>query len=333
MKHALTVDDIRGLAGIVPTPATADASDWRTTQSVNLSETERMVRIMADSGMDILMTTGTFGECASLTPRELVDYVACVVDSADGAMPVFGGLTTLNTRDTIARGRELLNVGATGLFVGRPMWLALDDRGIVRYYTDLAEALPGVPMVIYDNPMAFKGKISSAAYRELAKIPELVAAKHVGGPALEQDMLDVGENMRILPNDEHWYSVAHKHPDLSLACWSGGVGCAPAPLMALRDAILQRDWELASRITQKIHWAVAPMFPEGALEKFMDYSIQIGHARFKAAGLIQPGPPRPPYTEAPESFIAGGLECGRRWATLQQEFINSRTTRGDTNHA
>ncbi len=44
--------------------------------------------------------------------------------------------------------------------------------------------MPGVPLVAYDNPSAFKGKMSRDVYRALAEIPEVVASKHVGGPAL-----------------------------------------------------------------------------------------------------------------------------------------------------
>ena len=62
------------------------------------------------------------------------------------------------------------------------------------------------------------------------------------------------------------------------------------------------------------------MFPDGSLEKFMDYSVQIAHARFEASGLIDPGPARPPYRYAPESYLEGGRECGRRWTVLRHEF-------------
>ncbi|MES2534835.1 MAG: dihydrodipicolinate synthase family protein [Pseudomonadota bacterium] len=318
----ITVDDISGIVGILPTPATPDAAHWRAQNTVNLTETEKMVRVVLDAGVDLLMTTGTFGECATLTWDELRDFVDCVVRTVHGAVPVFAGVTTLNTRDTIQRGRDLIAIGADGLFVGRPMWLAMDDVAIVRFYRDVAEALPGVPLVVYDNPSAFKGKISAAAYEALADIPEVIAAKHVGGPALISDILAVGKRLRILPLETDWYDVAQAHPDLARACWSGSVACAPAPIVALADAIRVRDWQRAQALTVKLRWAVGPMFPGGDMAKFMDYSIPLGHARFSAAGLIDPGPCRPPYLEAPAEYVAGSLECGRRWATLQSEFAS-----------
>ncbi len=316
----LTVDDFVGVAGIVPTPATDDAGQWNARQTVAYDETRKMIDLVVDAGVDILMTTGTFGECATLTWPELRGFVECVAQTAARRVPVFAGVTTLNTRDTIERARELLRVGADGLFVGRPMWLALDDAGIVRYYRDIAQALPRVPLVVYDNHIAFKGKISAEAYLELARIPEIIATKHMGGAALESDMLAVGRSMRVLPLAPEWGPIAERHPELARACWSGGVACAPAALVAVARAVAARNWPQVREITEKLRWAEAPMFPGGDLTRFMDYSIQIGHVRFKAAGLIDPGPPRPPYLEVPAEYVPGAEECGRRWAQLQEEF-------------
>ena len=314
------VENIRGVVGIVPTPASSNADRWDTENSLNLPETEKMVRLVVAAGVDSVMTTGTFGECATLTWPELQDFVACVVATVAGKRPVFAGVTTLNTRDTIRRGRALIAAGADGLFVGRPMWLAMDDRAIVRFYRDLAEAMPGVPLIAYDNPPAFKGKISADAYRQLAEIPELIAAKHVGGPQMEADMLAVGSKMRILANAPDWYPIAKTQPDLAVACWSGAVACAPAAMVAQSKAILARDWDRAAAIAARLSWAESPMFPGGDFANFINYSIQLGHVRFQSAGLVDMGPTRPPYLEAPAEYIAGSAECGRRWAVLEREF-------------
>lgn len=317
----LSARDIRGVVGIVPTPATPDADRWDATDTVNLAETQKMIDAIVGAGVDIIMTTGTFGECATLTWSELESFVDCVVQTAAGRRLVFAGVTTLNTRDTIERARALMRVGADGIFVGRPMWIALDDEQIVRYYRDITAALPGVPLVVYDNPAAFKGKISNAVYAELARIPEVVAAKHVGGPQLEADMRTAGEAIRILPLETDWYPIARVLPDRALACWSGSVACAPSPIAALGRAILAQDWASAEALHVKTNWATETMFPRGDFEKFMNYSIQLGHERFRAAGLIDPGPTRPPYVGLPAGYRTGAEEVGRRWKLLEAEYV------------
>jgi 4-(2-carboxyphenyl)-2-oxobut-3-enoate aldolase len=324
----ITAHDIRGVAGIVPTPATPDADRWDATETVNLPESQKMVNAVIEAGVDIIMTTGTFGECSTLTWSELQAFVDIVVQTVAGRRLVFAGVTTLNTRDTIERARRIVALGADGLFVGRPMWIALDDAQIVRYYRDIAAALPGVPLVAYDNPFAFKGKISNDVYAQLATIPEIVAAKHVGGPQLEADMRTVGDAVRILPLETDWYPIAQVAPELALACWSGAVACAPSPIAALGRAILARDWTAAEDLHRKANWAIETMFPGGELGTFMNYSIQLGHVRFRAAGLIDPGPTRLPYVGAPDEYIAGAEEVGRRWAQLEAEYGRVGAGRG-----
>jgi 4-(2-carboxyphenyl)-2-oxobut-3-enoate aldolase len=319
MTMQITRADISGIVGIVPTPATSDADDWRCLNSVDEAETEKMVEQVVDAGIELVMSTGTFGECASLTHQEWLQFSACVAATVRGRVPFFAGVTTLNTRDTIARGREAIDVGADGLFVGRPMWLPLDDAGVVRFYRDITEALSGVPVVIYDNPAAFKGKISVDAYLQLADAPEIVATKHAGGPTLESDIEAFGDKIAVLPLDSDWVRVARRFPARATACWSGNVACAPSVLAALSRAVLSRDWVQADRISEQVNWALVPQFG-GDMSRFMDYSIPVGRGRFRGAGLIDCGPSRPPYTDAPADMVAGGEETGRRWAELEQNY-------------
>ncbi|MEW6471023.1 MAG: dihydrodipicolinate synthase family protein [Actinomycetota bacterium] len=322
--HRITAADINGIVGIVPTPATEGASRWDADQTVDLDETAKMVEMVVAGGTDVLLTNGTFGECATLTADELYTFVDTVVQTVAGRIPVFAGATTLNTRDTVARGRKLASLGADGLFVGRPMWLPLDEQQLVQYYRDVAEAVPEMALIVYDNPGAFKGKISSRAYSELAAIPQVVAAKHIGlllgGGSFIEDQKAVGNRIRLLPLENDWHYAAQLFPDLVTACWSGNVACGPAPLVALKAAVTARDWKEAEVIAAQLEWALEPLFPDGNFDLFMRYSIQIDNAEFDAAGLIRPGPTRPPYQHAPERVLESGRECGRRWRALHERY-------------
>jgi dihydrodipicolinate synthase/N-acetylneuraminate lyase len=314
------VDDITGIVGIIPTPSTPDADRWDCENSVDLVSTSAMVARVVAGGVRILMTNGSFGEGATLTEREHYDFTACVAETLAGRGLLFAGVTTLNTRDTIARARGVIERGADGLFLGRPMWMALDDGGIVRYYRDIAEALPDVPIVLYDNHLAFKGRISTQAYAALSRIPEIVATKHIGGPAMDDDLAAVEGRMRVLPLDAHWPAFARRHPAEATACWTGNAADGTEPLVALARAVEARDLDRADAIAARMAWAQAPMFPGGKLENFVDYNIPIAHARLEGSGLVRSGPPRPPYISAPEGHMEGGRETGRRWASLRAEF-------------
>jgi 4-(2-carboxyphenyl)-2-oxobut-3-enoate aldolase len=314
------MEEMVGAVGLLPTPATPDAERWDATQTVNLAETAKMVTAVVDAGIEMLMTGATFGEVATLTWDEVQLFAGCVIETA-APRPVFIGVTTLNTRDTIARARTLVNMGAAGIFAGRPMWTKLNDRQIVQYYRDLAAALPGVPIIVYDNSRAFRSNIALDVYRELATIPEIVAVRQVGGPATDEAIEAVGHRIRFMPNEKNWYPAARRHPDRALACWSGNVACAPHPFVALSRAIAARDWDAAEAIHRQIEWAGETMYPSGKHDDaFSDYSIQLCHVRFRAAGLIDPGPCRPPYIGVPDEYVAGAEEVGRRFRVLEERF-------------
>ena len=316
----LSVADITGVLGMVPTPSTPDADRWQCENSVDLDETARMIARIADGGVRIFLTNGSLGEGATLTAREHQDFTDCILRTLGGKGLLFAGVTTLNTRDTIARARSLVALGADGLFLGRPMWMSMDAKAIVRYYQDLAEALPGVPFIVYDNQFAFKAKITTETYAALSRNPAIIAAKHIGGPAIGDDLRAVEGRMRILPLDVQWCALAKSFPEAATACWTGNAADGTEPLIALDAAIRARDWARAEAITARMAWAQAPMFPGGKLENFVDYNIPLAHARIQGSGLVKSGPPRPPYTEAPEEFMEGGRETGRRWASLRPEF-------------
>jgi dihydrodipicolinate synthase/N-acetylneuraminate lyase len=318
----LSSADIVGALGMIPTPSTADADHWSCENSVDLDATSKMVSMILGGGVRILLTNGSLGEGATLTASEHRDFTDCILQTMKGAGLLFAGVTTLNTRDTIARARSLVALGADGLFLGRPMWMSLDQAAIIRYYRDLAEALPDTPFILYDNQFAFKAKISTATYAALSRIPSIVATKHIGGPAIEADLLAVEGRMRILPLDTQWCALARAFPEDALACWSGNAADGPEPLAILAQAIGARDWTRAEQVTARMAWAQAPMFPGGRLENFVDYNIPIAHARLEGSGLVRSGPPRPPYTDAPAAYLEGGRETGRRWASLRRELRN-----------
>ena len=333
MTRQVSAQDISGIVGILPTPSKPGADRPDAVDTVDLDETARMVRRIVDAGVDVLLTNGTFGEAATLTHDELLAFNTAVIETVAGRVPVFSGATASNTRDTIMRGKELLQLGASGVFVGRPIWLPLDDFQLVDYYRALAEALPDAGIVVYDNTGVFKGKISPTAYAGLATIPQIVAAKHLGvmpgSDDYEHDLQAVNGSFPLLPMADTWLPTVSAFPGQVPAAWSGDVASGPEPVLALRDAIVAADVETAEGIHADLAWATAPLFPEGDIRKFMPYSIQIDRAEFAAAGYIVPGPARHPYNSAPPAYLEGGAEVGRRWALLCKRYPLSTSNARD----
>ncbi|MDI3312355.1 MAG: dihydrodipicolinate synthase family protein [Thermoanaerobacterium sp.] len=321
MSLKFTSKDVHGIYNIIPTPATQDAGRWDCEDSVDYEETARMVNMLIDNHVDAIMTNGTFGEGATLTETEWYKFNEKVIETANGRVPIFVGATTLNTRDTIRRSKDAMRMGATGLFLGRPMWVEMDEDTIVGFYSDVAEALPDAPVIIYDNPEAFKGKLTPKTYSKLAQIPNIIASKYISvGPQYLADIAAAGDNIVIMPLDSDWYYAWKWAPDKAKAIWTGSGNCGMAPLLMLKKAIETGDEVTAKTITNELREAYKTLFPHGSFHEFSKYNIPLEKIRFDAAGLVKAGPCRPPYNHIPEEFAEGARIVGRKYAELQKKY-------------
>lgn len=321
----LTAQEMVGVVGIVPTPALPGADRWNLEDTLDRDEAARSVDAVIRDGVDALLTNGTFGEMATLTHAEWEAYTAIVVETAAGRVPVFPGATALNTRDTISNVRYLHGLGADGVFLGRPMWCELSEDAIVRFYADIAEAVPEMAIVIYDNPEAFKGRISTSTWRRLAEIPQVIGAKYMAvDRQYRQDVEAVGGRIRLMPVDAEWYFAFLWTPEAARAAWSGGAACDPAPVIALRDCLLNEppDLQRAAALAERIAEATFPMFPRGSFHEFSKYNVPIEKIRMDAAGYLTAGPSRPPYDVIPEEYAENAREAGRRWRVLAQSLAD-----------
>jgi 4-(2-carboxyphenyl)-2-oxobut-3-enoate aldolase len=329
MRALLNAQDIKGIVAIMPTPVKDGADSWASRDVVDLDEAARGADNLVNDGIDCLLINGTFGEAATLMWDELKKFSETVMQAVGGRVPVFLGATTLNTRDTVERAKYFRELGAQGLFLGRPMWCTMSDEMIVRFYQDIAEALPDMNIFIYDNHEAFKGKISTKVYGEIAKIPNVVASKYrsvlaaMSTDNLVADLKAVNGKMKLLPHDADWYYAARWFPDEVDGCWSSGVAAGPEPVMALKKAISSGDWKQAKQIADDIYWAYENFFPQGSFVAFHTYNIGIQKARFDAAGYIKAGPALPPYHVTPPHILESARECGLRWKKLREKYVDT----------
>nr|AAD25398.1 NidD aldolase [Rhodococcus sp. I24] len=117
MAQKFGVNDLRGVVAVTPTPALPGAGELAGRDTVDLEETDRMIRRLIADGVDGIITNGTLGEMATLTLTEWQAFtrrVSEVVSEVAPDLPLFIGATTLNTRDTVDRIRFLEDLGIRG---------------------------------------------------------------------------------------------------------------------------------------------------------------------------------------------------------------------------
>lgn len=327
-KTLLTVDEVTGCWAIMPTPSKPNASDINATDTVDLDEAARAAEALVASGVNGILTQGTFGEAATTTWEEKQAFLRTVVETVGGRVPVFGGTTSLNTRDTIRMTRAVREIGVDGVMLGLPMWCQPDVPTAVQFYRDVAWSCPDVAICVYANPEAFKFEFPRAFWAQIAEIPQIVAAKYMNIAALHMDLNLTGRKIRLMPLDMDYYAAARIDPEACTAFWTSGAVCGPAPVIQLRDLVAEAgksgDWSKAKALTDRIAATYRTLFPNGSFKEFSVYNIGIEKARMDAAGWMTAGPARPPYHVIPEPVLAGARESGIQWAKLVAEMAGEQ---------
>lgn len=324
MKHELlTVDDVTGCWAIMPTPSKPNASDPRAEDTVDLDETARVVEALIASGVNGILSLGTLGEGATTTWPEKQAFMRTLVEAGRGRIPIFGGATALNTRDSISMTRAAREIGLNGVMLGPPMWVQPDVPTAVQFFRDVAEACPDMAICAYANPEAFKFEFPRAFWAQISEIPQIVSAKYINTAALYTDLNLTKRRIRLMPLDVDYYAAARLDPEHCTAFWTSGAVCGPEPVIQLRDLVAKAvetgDWTQAKKLTDRIGFTYRTLFPNGSFKEFSVYNIGIEKARMDAAGWMVAGPCRPPYHLVPASALDGARESGRQWAKLAAE--------------
>jgi trans-o-hydroxybenzylidenepyruvate hydratase-aldolase len=320
----LTVDDVHGAWAIMPTPALPGASDWRMEDTVDLDETARVVEQLIASGVNAIVSLGTFGEGATLTWDEKRRFMATVVETVRGRVPYFCGTTSLNTRETIHQTRAAYDIGCDGTMLGLPMWQIADVPTAVQFFRSVAEACPEMAICVYANSETFKFDFPRQFWAQVCDIPQVITAKYLGIGSLVPDLNLSKRKIRFLPIDADYYAAARIDPDFCTAFWTSGAVCGPAPVIRLRDEIAKAkrsgDWTQAKMVSDAMSRTYATLFPNGSFKDFSTYNIGLEKARMNAAGWMNAGPCRPPYHLVPEAYLEGARLSGARWAELHQQY-------------
>lgn len=297
--------DMRGVMAYPPTPALPGAERVDAVDTIDLVETERMIRRLIEDGVDAIALNGTLGECHTLLLDEWKAFASCVADTVRDVQPdfpVFIGATTLNTRDTISRMRFLSELGITGTLLGRPMWGDMVGPIMERFYRDVAEAVPELAIVVYDNTAAFGGIIPRSVYQTLVDLPQVVAVKYAGGASVgfryHNDMAHTGTHFPLMPIETDWMPAWNLYgEELVGMAWSSTTACGPGPVLALRDALQEGRMKDAQWLTGRLRWAHEPFLVGQDFMEFSKYNVPLEKIRVNEAGYIHVGKCRPPYTE------------------------------------
>ena len=144
--------------------------------SLDLDSTARHINSCLDAGITGLIMLGTLGEGTSLSPDEKEQVLKCAVEAVDGKIPVLSGVAEYTTDMGIAHIKRAERAGCSGLMTLPSMVYQQDQREGMAHFRSLA-ASTDLPIMIYNNRVAYKLDLTPQSFAELSDCENIVAIK------------------------------------------------------------------------------------------------------------------------------------------------------------
>ena len=158
----------------------AIATPMKENLEINFDKLDEMLEEQIAGGTDAIIICGTTGESATMTDQEHVDCIEYAVKRVNGRVPVIAGAGSNHTSYAVWMSKEAKRVGADALLHVTPYYNKTSQTGLIRHFNAVADATD-LPIILYNVPSRTGVNITPATYRELAKHPNIVAAKEASG--------------------------------------------------------------------------------------------------------------------------------------------------------
>lgn len=147
---------------------------------IDFSATRTLVNYLIANGSDGLVVAGTTGESPTLTTEEKVDLFKCVVDVADGRVPVIAGTGSNNTRASINLTKQVEQIGVDGIMLVTPYYNKPSQEGLFQHFKTIADAT-SLPIMLYNIPGRSAVNMSAETIVRLSKVNNIVSVKDASG--------------------------------------------------------------------------------------------------------------------------------------------------------
>lgn len=159
-------------SGVLPAATTQFHEDL----SLDIGSTRRVQEALIRDGVHGLVVIGTVGENNSLEPNEKLAVISAAAEAAGGRVPVIAGVSELTTKRACSFARDAQHAGATGLMVLPAMVYVPSDTELQAHFRSVALSTT-LPIMLYNNPPAYRVNVGAAILSGLADLPNVVAIK------------------------------------------------------------------------------------------------------------------------------------------------------------
>jgi len=257
---------------------------------VDFEATQRSISRLLDKGVAGLIVLPMLGENASLSLNERESVIRCASEVIKGRVPLLSGLCEVTLEAAKAHARLYESYGAQGLMVFPSLGYKTDARETTAWYKGIAAAT-ALPIMIYNNPIAYKVDVTPEILKTLSDEPKIVCVKEETGDIrrITDLTLELGNRFAIFcgVDDLLLESVA-----LGATGWVSGLGNAwPQECVELFELCMQGRLVEARRLYR----ILTPAFHLDTHVKLVQYIKLAEHLVYGA----------PEWTRAPRLPLVG----------------------------
>ena len=121
-------------------------------EKIDEAKFRRQVDYIIDGGLEGILVFGSNGEFYQIEEDEMERGLKLAVDQAAGRVPVYFGIGAINTKKCIRLAKMAAANGAAAISILQPMFLKPTTEELFNHFKMIADAVPEVPVLIYNIP-------------------------------------------------------------------------------------------------------------------------------------------------------------------------------------
>jgi 4-hydroxy-tetrahydrodipicolinate synthase len=260
-----------------------------------------LVDHLVDAGVHGLTPLGSTGEFAYLSQEQRRRVVDTVISANRGRVPVVAGVASTSTADAVAQTEYMVAAGADGILAILEAYFPVSDEGVEAYFTAIARAAKGRPVVLYTNPQFQRSDLSLPVIERLSRVDNIRYIKDAS--------TNTGRLLSIIERTRGRMEVfaASAHIPVCVMMiggvgWMAGPACiVPKQSIALYEAARAGNWTRAMDL-QRPMWKVNEIFAKYSIAACIKTALDL-----QGFAVGAPMHPQMPLGEAARAEIASVL--------------------------
>lgn len=171
----MNTDFIKGVVVPILTPIDAD-------EQIDEKKLREQVDYVIEGGVLGILAFGSNGEFYVVEEDEMERGLKIMVDQAAGRVPVYFGIGAISTKKCVRLAKMAKANGAAGISILQPMFLKPTETELYLHFKTVADCVPDMPVLLYNNPGRVGYTMSGNLVERLAhEVANIVGMKDTSG--------------------------------------------------------------------------------------------------------------------------------------------------------